>query len=157
MADVESAAAQHQAGPPRPQAPNLSPVEFDDMVMRGISAHGFGHPSGIETRVMATLQATQNGRGGVIAMPGGGAVRVNVPPVQDLLLLALEAIRTGLQTSRLNLIAVADLNRRFNEYVQQAAQQASTGSVERADTPGKPASGTIGMRPAETPGALTGD
>lgn len=125
--------------------------EFSRMVAGALKAHG------IEAHIDDQLKHINpgNGRSGVIVNPGGAPVRLNVPSAQDLGLLCLQAIRIALQTSRITLVALNDLDTRFRQ--RQAAQQASTssGDLYRADTPGKPAPGTTGMGPAETRGAKT--
>lgn len=98
------------------QVPQFLPEqEFSRMVEGALAAHG------IEPQIRAILQkasdSSGNGRSGLISLPAADGsirpVRLNVPGTQELSLLLLNGILVSLQTSRILLVALNDMDSRL--------------------------------------------
>jgi hypothetical protein len=110
MAPVDAQEAPQSTIHPLPEP------DFSRMVAGALSAHG------IEKGIDDLLQRINpgNGRAGIIVNPGGAPVRLNVPSAQDLGLMCLQALRVALQTNRIILVALNDLDTRLRQ--QQAGK-----------------------------------
>ncbi len=88
----------------------LTEQAFSEMVSGALSAHK------IETELRRVLERTnnQNGnRSSIISLPGGQGVRLNVPSAQELGVVLLGAAVVSLQTARITLVALNDLDTRL--------------------------------------------
>jgi hypothetical protein len=103
------------------------------MVQGALNAHG------IEQHIRSVLEkaaGTNGNRPSLISLPGGPAVKLNVPSGQELGLMALNASMVQLQTLRIILVALNDMDTRLR--IQQA------GTIKPPDTQGTAETGKVG-------------
>jgi hypothetical protein len=86
--------------------------DFRKMVQGALGAHGYENAL---MEVLSKARGNQNGHG-LIALPGGQAVRLNLPSAQELALMNLEATRIVMQSLRILLFAVNDIDTRIRNY-----------------------------------------
>lgn len=145
----------------RDEEGTIDEARFADMVQGALRAH-LGE-NGMETRLEALMaqihKATNGGRPQLVTIDGKTPAGLNIPSAQALALEILQAVRVALQTARITLIALNDMDTRLRAERHQEASTAPAGSVARLrpDTPGKPAPMTTGTGPAETQGARKGE
>lgn len=94
----------------------LSEAKFASMIRDALTPHlGDQRSPGIEQQIHALLAKVNpgNGRSSTIIGPDSRPVTMNVPSAQNLALVIIQAVLVNLQTARITLVALNDMDTRL--------------------------------------------